>query len=112
MISALSLIAGWYLLTGAFVLVMHAKRLRDEGAKLTLFWRVNILPWAIVGLALDLAFNVVAGTIMFVELPRELLFTSRCKRLVAGDDETFWLYRRSVALWWQRQLNQISPGHV
>ena len=105
--AALGLVIGWFLLIGAFILVMHVKHLRDDGTKLTLFWKVNIWPWAIVGIALDIAFNLIAGTILYLELPRELMFTSRCKRHIDSQD-----WRRSIALWWQRQLNQIDPGHV
>lgn len=97
----------WFTLMGSFVLVMRAKRMLADGGELSLFWLVNILPWALVGLVLDAAFNATAGTIMYLELPRELLFTSRTKR--HRDDEG---WRGDVARWWKRQLNQIDPGHV
>ena len=84
--SAVGVVAGFYLLIGSFIIVMRAKAIRDEGAKITLFWRVGVWPWAIIGVALDVAFNVVAGTVIFLEL--------------------------AIALFWQKQLNQISPGHV
>jgi hypothetical protein len=98
---------GYFTLMGSFVLVMRAKRMLKEGGELSLFWLVNILPWAVIGLALDIAFNATAGTIMYLETPRELLFTARCQRHVDDDD-----WRGNVARWWQRQLNQIDPGHV
>lgn len=97
----------WFVLMGSFVLVMRAKRLLNEDGELSLFWLVNILPWAAVGLLLDLAFNATAGSIMYLEVPREWLFTSRCKR---HKDDAGW--RGHVARWWARQLNQIDPGHV
>jgi hypothetical protein len=111
----LYVVLAWYVLMGAFVLVMHAKALRDSGTRLSTFWVVNLMPWAFVGLVLDAAFNATAGTFMFLELPRELLFTSRCKRWFAvGPEETseLWRHRYRVARWWARQLNQIDPGHV
>jgi hypothetical protein len=52
----LAVVAMWFVLTGSFVLVMRAKRLMKE-SPLSLFWLVNILPWAFVGLVLDAAFN-------------------------------------------------------
>jgi hypothetical protein len=99
--------AAWFTLMGSFVLVMRAKRLMKEEGDLSLFWLVNILPWAVVGLLLDLAFNLTAGTIMYMELPRELLFTARTKRHMNSDG-----WRLDVAEFWKRQLNQIDPGHV
>ncbi len=97
----------WFTLMGSFVLVMRAKRLLKEGGELSWFWLINILPWAFVGLFLDLVFNATAGTIMYLELPQELLFTKRCQR--HRDDED---WRGDVAKWWAKQLNQIDPGHV
>ena len=107
MIAFLSLVIGYFVLMGAFVLVMHAKKLNDE-AKLSLFWRVHIFPWVVVGLALDVAFNAVAGTLMFVELPREWLFTTRCKRHFRGSEG----WRLSIAKFWARTLNEIDPTHI
>lgn len=101
------IVAGWFLLTGSFVLVMRAKRLMRDGGELSLFWLVNVLPWAAVGIALDIVFNATAGTLMFFELPRQLMFTSRVKKHKNDED-----WRGDIARWWQKQLNQIDPGHV
>lgn len=114
-LALISFVVGWFVLIGAFVIAMHVKRLRDEGVLVSLFWRANLWPLVACGVTLDIAFNVVAGSLMYLELPHEFMFTNRCKRWVAvSDDETseLWLYRRTVARWWQRQLNQIDPGHV
>ena len=102
----LSIIGLWFGVTGIYVMSMHAKKLRDEG-KLNLFWTVNILPWAFVGLILDALFNATAGTVMFASLPRELLFSSRVQRHVLDDS-----WRGHVARFWKRQLNQIEPNHI
>ena len=97
----------WFGVTGCYVLVVHAKVLRDSG-RLNLFWKVNVLPWAVIGLLLDVAFNATAGTLCFAELPRELLFTKRVQRHVNESDS----WRLRLALWWMRQLNQIEADHV
>jgi len=107
MYTLLGFVIGFYLLLGSFILVMHVKLLRDQGTQFTLFWKIGIWPWAIIGIALDFGFNMVAGTLMYLELPHELMFTVRCKRHVADEG-----WRGSIARWWRRQLNQISPGHV
>jgi hypothetical protein len=96
----------WFGVTGIYVLVMHAKSLRETGG-LSTFWMVNILPWAVVGLLLDVAFNVTFGTLMFRELPRELLFTSRVQRHYMTDGS-----RGRMAAFWARQLNQIDATHI
>lgn len=99
-------VALWFAVHWAFVAVMHAKAMRERG-DLRTYWLVMLLPLAAVGLVLDCAFNLTFGTLMFRELPRELLFTSRCKRHFRGDGR-----RKRLAGWWARQLNTFDPGHV
>jgi hypothetical protein len=101
-----SLVSLWVSVIWAFIAVMHAK-LIVEREKLTLFWRVHMVPLALVGIVLDALFNLVFGTIMFRERPHELLFTSRVKRHSLGSGR-----RKRLADWWARNLNQIDPGHV
>lgn len=108
MIAALSLIVGWFVLMGSYVIVMHAKRVQDEGGKLSPLWLISIVPWAVIGLALDVAFNLVAGTIMFVELPREWLFTTRAERHFRNSDG----WRLKLAQWWAVTLNTFDKTHI
>lgn len=61
------------------------------------FWVVGV-PFAI----LDVIYNVVIGSLLFMEWPREWLFTTRLKRHV-GD----WRVERFA-----RVLNKIDAGHV
>lgn len=68
-----------YLTWGAYLLIMHLKVVRDAG-KLTLAAKVLGYPWLAVGLVLDIIFNVVIGSLIFLERPREWLFTSRVSR--------------------------------
>jgi hypothetical protein len=91
----------WFGVHWAFVAIMHAKAVRSQ---LTLYWKVMLWPLAAIGLALDVAFNVVFGSLMFLELPRELLFTSRCQRHAHKGSR--------LALWWAKQLNAFDPGHI
>ncbi len=106
--SLAALVVGYFVLMGSYVLVMHAKRVQDEGGKLSLFWKVNILPWAVIGLALDVAFNLVAGTLMFAEVPREWLFTSRAERHFRHSDG----WRLKLAQWWAVTLNTFDRTHI
>jgi len=79
-------LAGLYLLfyfTWLFyVAFMHLKEHKDQvKGKLGIIWK-GLYPFFIVGLLLDVLFNFIIGTIYFLELPREWLFTSRCQRLL------------------------------
>lgn len=106
--SAAALLAGlWLGVVWAFVAVMHGKA-RMESGDLTLFWKVHLFPLAAVGVVLDCAFNVTFGTAMFLELPRELLFSSRVQRHFRRSHD----WRFSLAQFWAKQLNQMDPGHI
>lgn len=132
--SMIGFVIGWFVLSGAFMLVMHAKVMLEQG-RLTLFWKACVLPWAIVGVLLDVAFNVVLGWLIFGESPIhaardllvalfyaligrwlgimappkvELMFSSRVKR----HSRTAAGWRLRVAEWWARQLNAVDPGHI
>lgn len=95
----------WFAVHWAYVAVMHAKAVAAR-SDLSLYWKVMLYPLAAVGIVLDVAFNVTFGTLMYRELPRELLFTARCQRHAKGGS------RQRLALWWARQLNQFGEGHI
>lgn len=60
-----------------------------------------------VGLIVDVIFNVVIGTISFLELPKEALFTGRCERWLTSET-----WRGKVARWYCSQLlNPFDQGH-
>jgi hypothetical protein len=110
MLHALLFVLGlWFVTIWAFVAVMHARAVMKREA-LTLFWKVHLLPLAVAGFVLDVAFNLSFGSAMFIELPRELLFTSRCKRHYRTTDVSHWRYR--LARWWRKNLNQFDRNHI
>lgn len=64
---------------GAYLSVMHLKVARDAG-KLTPAAKILGYPWLAFGLVLDILFNAIVGSLVFLELPREWLFTARVSR--------------------------------
>jgi hypothetical protein len=96
----------WLGVHWSFVAVMHANAVRKRG-ELSTYWLVMLLPLAVVGLLLDVAFNLTFGTVMYLELPRELLFTARCQRHFRGER-----WRQRLAAFWAKQLNAFDSGHV
>ena len=63
-----------------YVAFMHLKEHEHEVKdKLGILW-YGLAPIFIFALLLDVLFNFIWGTIIFLEIPRELLFTSRCQR--------------------------------
>jgi hypothetical protein len=91
----------WFAVHWAYVAIMAARKV-----ELTLYWKVVLYPLAVIGLVLDVAFNLTFGTVMYVEIPRELLFTARCRRHKRGDG-----WRKNLAEWFCHNLNAFYPGH-
>lgn len=75
-----------------YLAVMNLDRRKDE-----LTWKQKIFTYPIlwVGLLLDVSFNLIEGTVMFMELPRETLFTPRCARHIHDPG-----WRGSVVRFW------------
>lgn len=75
-----------------FVCVMRLKMLKDAG-QLTTAMKVFGYPTLAVGLVLDFLVNVVIGSVLFLEIPKEYTLSSRLWRLSNGDG-----WRKKVAL--------------
>lgn len=95
----------WFGTCWSFVAVMHAKALMQRG-ELSKFWKVNLAPLAVLGLLLDAVFNVTFGTLLFHELPRELLFSARVQRHWRADKGN------RMAAFWADTLNQMDHDHI
>ncbi|MFU8834024.1 MAG: hypothetical protein ACNA7F_02015 [Roseovarius sp.] len=63
-------------------------------------------PAAAVFLVEDFIYQVVVGTFLFLDRPRDVLFTGRLKRLDAQDPADYQVWR------FKRVLNALDPGHV
>lgn len=100
-----ALVALFFSVHWAFVAIMHAKSL---GKRITLYWRLVLVPLAIIGVVADVAFNMIFGTVVYLELPREWLFTARCRRHFRGKRG----WRKTISEFFAKQLNQFDPGHV
>lgn len=95
--------AGWiipafYITWGWYLSIMHLKTARNQG-KLTKTAKVIAYPWLVIGLLVDVLFNLVVGTLVFAELPREFLFTTRVSRL---NDDGGW--RGKLSRWFCSEL--------
>lgn len=76
----IGIVGAYVLFCMTWIFYLAFMNLKDNRDKLTPGLKKIMTPWLVVGLALDVVFNVIYGTIVFRELPRELLFTSRCQR--------------------------------
>lgn len=86
---------------------MNLKRNKDK-----LSWETKLVayPFFFLGLFWDVVFNFIYGTVIYIEPPKELLFTKRCQRHLKGDG-----WRQKVAHWhcskWLNPFDPDDEGH-
>lgn len=88
-----------------YLAIMNARGVKDQIPTAAKFF---IYPALIVGVLLDLALNVLVGTVLFLDPPREAMFTARLKRY-RKDGEDLW--RGKLACWFcEKLLNIFDPS--
>lgn len=85
-----------------YLAVMGLQRARDAGT-LTRDARILGTPMLYIGLLIDFLYNVVICTVLFLELPRELLVTSRVSRHKLHGQG----FRKELATW--ICVNMLDP---
>jgi hypothetical protein len=105
MIFLLSLPALWVLWI-LYVAMMRLRQVRDAG-KLTLAMKILGYPWLIFGLFIDFLLNVVVGSLLFIEIPREYTLSERLWRHSQESDG----YRQTWAEWLRvNLLDAVDPS--
>lgn len=94
-----------YLLWVFYLAVMNLKRAKDAGM-LTRTTAVLGYPVLLVGWILDAFVNVFVLTVLMLELPRELLVTTRLKR----HNRYGRGWRKSFARWFEPLLDPYDPS--
>lgn len=80
--------------------------LMQNKAKLTTAGKCFAYPLAALGVTLDFAVNMFIGTILFLEIPHELLFTARLQRQIESGRP----WRANIAHW--LCVNLLDPFDV
>jgi hypothetical protein len=91
--------ASFYVLWILYLAVMNLQRARDAGTITRPAYYLG-LPLLYLGLLVDFLVNVFPVTVLFLELPRELLVTARLTRYANGPDG----WRKRLALWFAHNL--------
>lgn len=109
-------LVGWFF---AFSYAGRIRRIRQRGKGYNYSWWISGLLYLFisVGAICDTLFNWIYGTIIFRELPKEWLFSSRVRRWCHRIDvlPENWLMedkRYAHALLWKERLNRVEPGHI
>lgn len=103
---ASALLSAFLVITG-FVFVFAVRRVIDADVWCPWYVRMIARIWFVIGIVSDVAFNWIWGTVIFRDLPRELVFTSRVKRHV---EDAGW--RGEKARRWAQFLNAVDENHV
>lgn len=103
-------LAAW-LLYALYLSYCTLRQMRDTGRLAAMPRIVRFHCWGILyaALALDIVFNIIVGTLVFMELPelRRLTFTMRCKKWMTVEGR-----RGDIARWvCESWLNPAEPGH-
>lgn len=95
-----------YLLWDRFVLIMGLYR-AQLNKRLYGLNKILAAPNLVVGILLDIACNIVWATLVFRELPREWLVTTRLQRYIHEGRHS---WRRRRAQWWcEHVLDPLDP---
>jgi len=86
-------------ITGMWILYLAGMNLKRNEHKLTLPAKLIAYPAFWFGLLCDVVFNIVLGTVFFIEPPREFLFTARCERHMHDDN-----WSGALARWFCKNL--------
>ncbi len=107
-IAALVVASAFLVITG-FVFVFSVQKLLDADVWCPWYVQVVAIVWLALGLVADVAFNWLLGTLIFRELPHELVFTERVKRHYRRTDGD---WRQRKAEQWAEFLNAVDAGHI
>lgn len=81
---------------GMYLSVMNLVRFKEQ---MSLETKLFAYPLVVIGVLADFIYNVLVGSILFLEPPREWLLTTRLKRHLGKDG-----YKGNLARWVCRHL--------
>lgn len=105
----IALVGSAFFVITAFVFTFSLKRLIAPGTWCPWYIQPIAVVWILIGVVADFVFNLLWGSVIFRELPHELLFTDRVQRHYARTDGN---WRHAKASQWREFLNSIDPDHV
>lgn len=78
-----------YFTWGMYLAVMNLIQAKETIHKLTLPAKIFAYPLAIAGVIMDFLTNLIVGSIVFVDMPREFLLTERLQRYLEDMDRFY-----------------------
>jgi hypothetical protein len=99
----------WWGTAIGYLAIMHAHAVQQRGEKITLWVKIPMYGLIPPFLVLDTLFNLVYGSVIFKEPPKQFLFTDRLKDIIRERKPG---RRLNKAVEWALILNKYDPDHV
>jgi len=100
-------LGGFYLLMTTLVFYLAVMNLKRNRGKITKTGWFFMAPIVVVGVLVDVALNILVGTVIFLEPPKEWVYTDRLQRHLA--ESSGWRLRR--AAWFcEHILDPFDPS--
>lgn len=73
---------GVYIFYGLYLIYVTLRVAKDNGKleAMPIYAKVVAYSYLVLAVILDFIFNLIIGSLIFLELPREFMFTDRCSR--------------------------------
>lgn len=88
-----------------FIFFVAIITIKVQWTKLSLPVKIILIPWGIIGLLLDVLLNLVFSWLFLLSMPREMLFTGHCNRLLKEQS-----IQGKLARSWCKALNLFQQG--
>lgn len=103
--SFIILVASTIILYTCYI-VLNYLRKKYEKDKLQWYHYIYGIPIIVIGIPIDFLFNIIFGMIIYREVPKEFLFTSRIQRWKDKDEKD---YRTKLSQWiCKTMLNPVT----
>ena len=88
-----------------FIFFVAIITIKVQWMKLSLPVKIILIPWGIIGLLLDVLLNLVFSWLFLLSMPREMLFTGHCERLLKEQS-----IQGKLARSWCKALDLFQQG--
>ncbi len=88
-----------------FIFFVAIITIKVQWMKLSLPVKIILIPWGIIGLLLDVLLNLIFSWLFLLSIPREMLFTGHCDRLLKEQS-----IQGKLARSWCKALDLFQQG--
>lgn len=91
-----------------WILYLAVMNIKQNVSTMSWLAKIHAYPLIIIAITFDSFVNIILGTILFLDLPKEWLLTARLKRYIYEENSA---WREKIASWiCYHLLNQFDPS--